>query len=219
MCPQAMHPQRRVDPAGHDQLQRRRVIFHQPPQGVGAGRAGQVKIINDQNPQPVRRLKVVSQSRHHIGRHLAIKAHQLAGILAEPWLTKAMPSSLDNGRDEPGRVGVGRVAAQPRRWPLRMGGQPVGQQRSLARPRRAHHQGEPDLVSPVQLAEQSRPAQQPRYSLRGRELRGREPRAVRARPSYRCRLRHSASGPPTRLGHQRTARKHVHDYGNSLIAR
>ena len=36
MRPHAMHPQRRVNPAGHNQLQRRRVILHQPPQGVGA---------------------------------------------------------------------------------------------------------------------------------------------------------------------------------------
>ena len=155
MCPHAVHPQRRVNPAGHNQLQRRRVILHQPAQGVGAGRAGQVKIIDDQDPQPIRRLKVVSQSCHHVGRYLAIKAHQLAGILADPRLTIAIPSSLDDGRDEPGRVGVGRVAAQPRRWPLRTGGQPIGKQHGLARPRRAHYQGEPNLFSPVQLVEQS----------------------------------------------------------------
>ena len=155
MGPHPMHPQRRVNPAGHHQLQRRRVILHQPPQGVGAGRPGQVKIINDQDPQPIWRLKVVSQSRHHINRHLAIKAHQLAGILTEPWLAKAIPGRLDDGRDEPGRVGVGRVAAQPRRWPLRAGGQPVGNHHGLARPRRAHHQGEPSLFASVQLVEQA----------------------------------------------------------------
>ncbi len=155
MCPHAVHPQRRVNPAGHNQLQRRRVVLHQPAQGVGACRTRQVKIINDQDPQPIWRLKVVSQSCHHIGRHLAIEAHQLEGILADLWLTKAIPGSLDDGRDEPGRVGVGPVAAQPRRWPLRAGGQPVGNQHGLARPRRAHHQGEPNLFSPVQLVEQA----------------------------------------------------------------
>ena len=131
------------------------MIFHQPAQGVGAGRTGQVKIINDQDPQPIRRLKVIGQSCHHIDRHLAIKAHQLTGILTDPGLAKAISSSLDEGRDEPGRVGVGRVAAQPRRWPLRAGGQPVGNHHRLARPRRAHHQGEPSLFSLVQLVEQA----------------------------------------------------------------
>ena len=154
MCPHPVHPQRRVNTAAHNQLQRRRVILHQPAQGIGTGRTGQVKVINDQDPQPIRLLEVVGQSRDRIGRYLAIEAHQLAGILADPWLIKAMSRSLDDGSDEPGRVGVGRVAAQPRRWPLRVGCQPVGKQRGLACPRRAHHQGEPNLFSPVQQVEQ-----------------------------------------------------------------
>jgi hypothetical protein len=155
MCPHAVHPQRRVHPAGHHQLQRRRVILHQPPQGVGAGRAGQLKVINDQDPRPIRRLEVVSQSRDRIGRYLAIEAHQLTGILAELRLTKAMARSLDEGRDEPDRVSVRRVAAQPCRRPLRASGQPIGKQHGLARPRRAYHQGEANLFSQVQLVEQA----------------------------------------------------------------
>ena len=149
-----MHPQRRVNPAGHHQLQRRRMILHQPAQGVGAGRPGQVEVINDQYPCPVRRVKVVSQSSDCIGRYLAIEADQLAGILADRRLTKAIPRGLDNGGDEPGRVGVGRVAAQPRRLPLRAGRQPVSEGHGLARTRRAHHQGEANLFSPVQQVEQ-----------------------------------------------------------------
>ena len=105
MGPHAMQPQRRIYPAGHHQLERRRVILHQPAQSVGAGRTGQVKIINDQDPRPIRRPKVVSQSCHHIDRHLTIQAHQLAGILTDPWLAKAISGRLDDGRDEPGRVG------------------------------------------------------------------------------------------------------------------
>ena len=67
VCPHPVHPQRRVNPAGHNQLQRRRVVLHQPAQGVGAGRPGQVKVINDQYPHPVRRVKVVSQGGDCIG--------------------------------------------------------------------------------------------------------------------------------------------------------
>ena len=154
MCPHPVHPQRRVNPAGHDQLQRRRVILHQPAQGVGAGRAGQVEVINDQHPHPVRRIKVVSQGGDRISRYLAIEADQLPGILANRRLTKANPRGLDDGSDEPDRVGVGRVAAQPRRWPLWAGRQPVGKDHGLARPRRAHHQGKANLVSLVQPVEQ-----------------------------------------------------------------
>ena len=152
--PHPVHPQRRVNPAGHNELQRRRVILHQPAQGVGAGRPGQVEVINDQYPHPVLHVKVVSQGSDSIGRYLAIEADQLAGILADRWLTKAISRGLDDGSDEPGRVGVGRVAAQPRRWPLRAGCQPVGEEHRLACPRRAHHQGEANLVSPVQPIEQ-----------------------------------------------------------------
>ena len=75
-------PQRRVNPAGHNQLQRRRVILHQPAQGVGADRPGQVKVINDQYLHLIRDVKVVSQGGDGIGRYLAIKADQLPGILA-----------------------------------------------------------------------------------------------------------------------------------------
>ena len=66
-APHPVHPQRRVNPAGHNQLQRRHVILHQPARGVGAGRAGQVKVINDQYLHPFRRVKVVSQGSDCIG--------------------------------------------------------------------------------------------------------------------------------------------------------
>ena len=72
-APHPVHPQRRVDPAGHNQLQRRHVILHQPARGVGARRPGQVKVINDQYLHPVRRVKVVSQGSDCIGRYLAIE--------------------------------------------------------------------------------------------------------------------------------------------------
>ena len=154
MCPHPVHPQRRVNPASHNQLQRRRVILHQPAQRISAGRTGQVKIINNQYPHPIRRIQVVSQSRNRIGRYLTIETHQLAGILADPWLIKAITRGLDDGRDEPGRIRVGRIAAQPRRWPLRARRQPVGEEHRLASPRWAHHQGEANLFSPVQQVEQ-----------------------------------------------------------------
>ena len=99
-------------------------------------------------------LKVVRQSRDGIGRYLAVEAHQLAGIFADPWLAKTASRGLDDGRDEPGRVGIGRVAAQPRRWPLRASCQPIGEEHGLARARRTHHQGEANLLSSVQLVEQ-----------------------------------------------------------------
>jgi hypothetical protein len=154
MRPHPVHPQRRVNPAGHNQLQRRLVIIHQPAQGIGAGRPGQVKIINDQHPHPVRHVQVVRQGSDGISRYLTIEADQLAGILADRRLAKAIPRGLDDGRDKPGRIGVGRIAAQPRRRPLRTGCQPVSQEHGFACPRRAHHQGKAYLVSPVQPIEQ-----------------------------------------------------------------
>jgi hypothetical protein len=72
-APHPVHPQRRVNPAGRNQLQRRHVILHQPARGVGAGRPGQVKVINDQYLHPARRVKVVSQGSDCIGRYLAIE--------------------------------------------------------------------------------------------------------------------------------------------------
>jgi hypothetical protein len=86
--PHPVHPQRRVNPAGHHQLQRRRVILHQPAQGVGAGRAGQVKVVDDQHPRSVQHLKVAGQGSDRIGRYLTIEAHQLAGTSCgwpKPW--------------------------------------------------------------------------------------------------------------------------------------
>ena len=43
-----------------------------------------MKVINDQYLHPVRRVKVVSQGSDCIGRYLANRADQLAGILAGP---------------------------------------------------------------------------------------------------------------------------------------
>ena len=191
MCPHPVHPQRRVHPAGHHQLQRRRVILHQPAQRISAGRTGQVKIINDQHP--IRGVKVVSQRRNRIGRDLTIESHQLAGILADPWLAEPNSRGLDDGSHEPGRVSIGRIAAQPRRWPLRARCQPVRQQHGLARPRRAHHHPKANLFSPVQRVQQPRPAHQTRRQLRGTELRRREPGTSRLGLSLDCRVRHPAS--------------------------
>jgi hypothetical protein len=80
------------------------VIFHQPAQRIGAGWAGQVEVIDDKDPRLSRRVEVVGQGNDRIGRYLAIEVDQLAGILADPWLTKAMPRGIDDGSDEPGRV-------------------------------------------------------------------------------------------------------------------
>ena len=113
-----------------------------------------MKVITDQHPHPVRHVKVVRQGGDRIGRYLAIEADQLTGILADRRLTKAITHGLDDRSDKPGRVGIGRVAAQPRRWPLRAGCQPVGQDHGLAGPRRADHQGETNLISPVQPIKQ-----------------------------------------------------------------
>ena len=108
-----------------------------------------MKVVNDQYPLPVLRVQVIGQGSDHISRHLAIEAHQLAGILTDLRLIEAKPHGLDDRGDEPDRVGVGHVATQPRRRPVRTGSQPVGEQHGLARPRRAHHQAEPNLLSPV----------------------------------------------------------------------
>ena len=82
---------------------------------------------------------------------------------------------------------------RPGRRTLRAGCQPVGEEHGLACPRRAHHQGKANLVSPVQPIEQPRPAHEPRHQPGDTELRGREPGSTRAGLSRHCRLRHSAS--------------------------
>ena len=189
--PHPVHPQRRVNPAGHYHLQRRRMILHQPAQGIGAGRPGQVKVVNDQYPYPSGR-QVVSQRGHCIGRYLAIEADQLAGILADRWLSKAIPRGLDDGSDEPDRVGIGRVTAQPRRRPLRAAASQSA--RSMVLPAPAGPTTRARRTCPPRSSRSStRPAHEPRHQLGDTEFRGREPGSARARLSDHCRFGNSAS--------------------------
>ena len=153
--------------------------------------AGQVEIVDHQHVRPVQPVQVVGQGGDDVGRHLAIEAQKLAGVLSQFRPMEGPSQRVDDGSHKPDPVGVGGITAQPRGWSLGVGGRPVGEKCGLARPGRAHHQGEAGLSSSVQGVEQPGPTHQAGWCAGSMEFRRRKPRAANTERTVSFPIRHS----------------------------
>ena len=78
-----------------------------------------MEVVDHQHLGSVRPLQVVGQCGDDIGRDLTLEAQELTGVLTDVGLPVGASHGLDDGGDEPDRVGVGDVTAEPRPWALR----------------------------------------------------------------------------------------------------
>lgn len=140
---------------------------------VGDRRAHQVEVVDHDRDRFVQRVSVDQEGLEGVLVDLAVEGEQVERLGAEP--RRATRHSGDRPLPEADRIPVGGVSVEPG---LRSGGQrthPLGEQRRLARSRRADHQPERFGAGLVQTLDQPGSGY-PHGRHRGRgELRGGEP--------------------------------------------
>src|SRR6476620_1566828 len=108
-----------------------------------------MKVVDDDDAGTGETLQVVGQGTDSIDGCLPFEAEQLASVLTDALIVKAVPHRLDESAVEPDRVGVPDVAAEPCRQNIRTHREPVGEQGRLAGAGSAHHDREPTTCSVV----------------------------------------------------------------------